>query len=60
MIKWAVVFLCIVGTFFLINSYIPGAWHTAFTLPIGQGVSVSWAAMVLGGVFILGARLRSK
>jgi hypothetical protein len=60
MTKWLVVLLGLVGCFFLINAYIPGAWSTAFVLPIGKGLPVAWAVLVMGGVLIVGARLKSK
>jgi hypothetical protein len=59
--KWLIVLLGLVGCFFLINAYMPGAWSTAFVLPIGKpGIPVAWAVLMLGGVLIVGARLKSK
>jgi drug/metabolite transporter (DMT)-like permease len=57
MSKWFIAILAVVGCMFLINHYMPGSW--------GQGLSVRghlipFAGMMLGGVFILALRLKSK
>lgn len=59
--KFLIVALSLVGAYLLIGHFVPSAWNTAFTIPVGQnGLPIAWAYIALGGVVIVGARLKSK
>lgn len=61
MVKLFFILVGIVGTFFLINAYIPQAWSAGFNLPIGHGIHVPWALCIIGGVITVGiVKLKAK
>lgn len=57
MSKWFIAILAIVGGLFLINAYAPHSWHEGLSV---RGHLIPFAGMMLGGVFILALRLKSK
>ena len=60
MVKWFIIAIGLVGTLALINAWVPSAWTAGFTIPIGNGISVSWALCILGAFVFLAAGLKSK
>jgi hypothetical protein len=48
----------IVGTFFLINAYVPAAWSTGFHIGTTH---IAWAVCIIVGVLVVGlTKLSSK
>lgn len=52
--KWVFIIIGMIGALFLVNAYIPQAWAAGFTVPVGHGVMVPWAACLLAALLIAG------
>lgn len=55
--KYLLGILALVGTFILINRYLPSAWKHGFTI---QGYFVSAALCLMLGVCVIAYRLKGK
>lgn len=55
--KWLIILLALVGAAFLIAAYIPSLWAQGIAI---QGYKVPYAPFLLGGVLLLGYRLKGK
>lgn len=46
--KWFFIAVIVVGTFFLVNAYLPNTWNHG---PNAAGAHVPWALIIIGAVF---------
>jgi hypothetical protein len=54
--KWVYIILGMIGALFLVNAYVPQAWASGFTVPVGgpQGFHITWAVCILTAILIGG------